>query len=141
MDTPPTPTPSAPLIVLFDGTCSLCNSGVRFILDRDPSGRFRFAPLQSQIARELLTQHQLNPDDISSMVLINGEHAYLRSNALLRIAIELPDPWPLTAIAVYIPQPLRDAAYDFLARHRKQWFKNSAACPTPTAQEREQFLA
>jgi predicted DCC family thiol-disulfide oxidoreductase YuxK len=137
----PKPTPPAPLIVLFDGSCGLCNSSVNFILQHDPNHKFRFAPLQSQVARDLMVEHEIDPDRMESMVVIDGNRAYLRSNAALRIAMELPDPWPLTAIAVYIPQTLRDAAYDFIARHRKQWFKSPDACRTPTPQEREQFLA
>ena len=36
----------APLI-LYDGVCGLCNRLNRFVLERDPAGRFRFAALQS----------------------------------------------------------------------------------------------
>ena len=140
MTTESTPSSPAPLILLFDGTCGLCNSAVNFILTRDPTRRFRFAPLQSNVGRDLMTRHGLNPDDLSTVVLIDGDRAYLRSNAALRIAMELPDPWPLAAIAVFVPEALRNAAYDFIARHRKQWFRNPDACRTPTEQEREQFL-
>ncbi len=136
----PDPSPPA-LIVLFDGDCGLCNAAVHFILKRDPHRRFRFAPLQSQVARDLLACHQINPDDLSSVVLIEQNRVYLRSNAALRIALELPEPWPLLGIASFIPAFLRDDLYDFIARHRKQWFKSPDTCPAPTAEEREQFLA
>jgi predicted DCC family thiol-disulfide oxidoreductase YuxK len=135
------PTSSAPLIVLFDGTCGLCDSAVQFILRHDPARRFRFAPQQSQFAIDLMNQHGLNTDQINSFVLIDGERAYLRSNAVLRIVMDLPEPWPLAGVLVYIPQSLRDAAYDFFAKHRKQWFKSTDACRTPTPEQREQFLA
>lgn len=141
MTTDSTPTSPAPLIVLFDGTCGLCDSAVQFILRHDPARRFRFAPQQSQFARDLMNQHGLNPDEINSMVLIDTDRAYLRSNAILRIVMDLPEPWPLVGVLVFIPVSLRDAAYNFIAKHRKQWFKSPDACRTPTAKEREQFLA
>jgi predicted DCC family thiol-disulfide oxidoreductase YuxK len=130
-----------PLILLFDGECGLCNHGVNFILARDRDKRFQFAPLQSQIGRELLVKNGLNPDEMSSMVLIDGNSVYLRSNAALRICMDLPEPWPLVGVMVFIPESLRNLAYDFVARHRKQWFKSPDACRAPTADEREQFLA
>jgi predicted DCC family thiol-disulfide oxidoreductase YuxK len=134
-------TPQTPLVVLFDGDCGLCDTAVRFILKRDPHRRFRFAPLQSPIARNLLAPHGIDPDDLSSVVLIDGDRAYVRSNAALRIALDLPEPWPLAGVLSFIPEFLRDEAYNFIARHRKQWFKPPDACRTPTDQEREQFLA
>ena len=133
--------PTPPLIMLFDGDCGLCNSAVNFILKRDPNKRFRFAPLQSELARELLKPHNINPDDLNSVVLLDNDRAYLRSNAVLRISLELPDPWPLAGVLSFIPAFLRDDLYNFIARHRKQWFKSPDACRAPTDSEREQFLA
>ncbi len=134
------PDSSPPLILLFDGECGLCSAAVNFILKRDPHRRFRFAPLQSQAARDLLARHHINPDHLSSVVLIEQDRAYLRSSAVLRIALELPEPWPLAGICSFIPAFLRDDLYDFVARHRKQWFKPPDACRQPTEAEREQFL-
>jgi predicted DCC family thiol-disulfide oxidoreductase YuxK len=135
----PDPMPAAP-IVLFDGDCGLCDRAVRFILDRDKNKRFLFAPQQSQIAKALLAKHDIDPVKTDSVVLIDGDFAYTRSSAALRIASQLADPWPLAALAVFIPQGLRDAVYDFIARHRKQWFKKPDDCPMPTAEERERFI-
>ena len=141
-DMEPTPAQTTrPLIVLFDGTCGLCDGIVSFILKRDSNKRFRFAPQQSKVARDLLSAHGLNPDDLDSVAVIDGNRAYTRSSAVLRILTELPEPWPMAALLVFLPQSLRDAAYHYIARHRKQWFKPRDECRMPTAQEREQFLA
>ena len=130
-----------PLIVLFDGTCGFCDRSVRFILNRDPYRKFRFAPLQSEIARGLMRQHQLDPEQLDSIVVIDGDKAYTRSTAVLRIALELPDPWPLLGSLIFLPAEWRDSAYDYVARHRKVWFKPVDACRAPTDAQREQFLA
>ena len=34
-------------VILFDGVCHLCNGFVQFVLQRDPTGQFAFAPLES----------------------------------------------------------------------------------------------
>ncbi len=36
-------------IVLVDGVCHLCQGLTKFIIRRDPTGYFKFAPLQSDI--------------------------------------------------------------------------------------------
>jgi len=132
--------PPLPLIVLFDGECGLCNRAVDFLLRHDSGRRFRFASLQSAVGRDLLNKHGLDSEQINSVVLIDGERVYLKSNAVLRIALELPEPWPLAGSLVFVPQGLRDGVYDYVARHRKQWFKPDSSCRTPTEAERSQFL-
>ena len=41
-------------LILYDGVCGLCNGLVQFVLPRDRKDRFRFAALQSNLAREVL---------------------------------------------------------------------------------------
>ncbi|MCX6629737.1 MAG: DCC1-like thiol-disulfide oxidoreductase family protein, partial [Candidatus Solibacter sp.] len=54
-------------VILFDGVCPLCCGFVRFVLRRDPAGRFAFAPLESQFARE-----RLNTLHLESVLLVDG---------------------------------------------------------------------
>jgi len=58
-------------IILFDGVCNFCNFWVNFIIDRDKKNQFRFAALQSEIAKELLTKFDLPEDDFDSFILIS----------------------------------------------------------------------
>lgn len=128
-------------IVLFDGVCNLCAWAVRFIIGRDPAGRFRFASLQSAAGRELLAHHGLPaPAEPDSVVLIEGGRAYLRSDAALRIARGLRPPWPLVYAAVVVPRPIRDWAYNLIARNRYRWFGRQEACWLPTPALRARFL-
>ena len=53
-------------IILFDGVCNLCNSAVNVALDWDPSGKLRFAALQSNVGKSLLQAHNRDADDISA---------------------------------------------------------------------------
>jgi predicted DCC family thiol-disulfide oxidoreductase YuxK len=125
-----------PLLVLFDGPCALCNRFVNFIRHRDPNGRFQFAPLQSPQGGDQLAAHNVDPQ-IQSVVVIEGDKAFTRSGAVCRIAVELPDPWPLLGAAIFLPESLRDGLYDWVAANRKKWFGEVSAdsCELPTGNE------
>ena len=126
--------------LLFDGVCNLCNGSVQFILKRDTQGRFRFASLQSEAGRRLMTGHGLDPDALSSVVLIEDGRAYQESTAALRIARHLPGAWKLLRVLTIIPRPLRDAAYRLIARNRYRWFGKTETCWLPTPELRARFL-
>jgi len=111
-------------IILFDGVCNMCNSAVNVALDWDKGGKLRFAALQSNVGRALLQKNGRNADDISSIVLVTKNGAYIKSDAVLRITEELT---PLAflplrpAVAVgrvLLPKILRDVIYDGVADNR-----------------------
>jgi predicted DCC family thiol-disulfide oxidoreductase YuxK len=128
-------------IVLFDGVCNLCHGTVRFLLDRDPAARFRFAPLQSDVGQALLAHFDLDPTALDNVVLIDADGLHVRSDAVLRCARLLRAPWNWSWALTAIPRPLRDAAYDFVARNRYRWFGKKDACPMPRPEWRARFLA
>lgn len=126
--------------MLFDGHCNLCSRGVAFIIRRDPDATFRFAPLQSQVAQELLERAGARePPD--SMAVIDGGRALFRSAAALRIARGLRWPWPLLTVFWIVPGPLRNWLYRFVARNRYRWFGRREACMTPTPELESRFVA
>ena len=128
-------------ILLFDGVCNLCNGAVRFAIARDPRARLRFAPLQSDAGRALLLRHDLPPDALETVVLVDGEGVHTRSTAMLRLLRELGPPWSWLWPLVAIPRPLRDALYGWVARNRYRWFGRRAECMIPTPEQRARFLA
>ncbi len=130
----------AEAIVLFDGVCNVCNASVNFVIDRDPRGRVKFAPLQSAIGQELLARHGLPTTDFDTMVLIVDGRAYTRSSAALRLLAKLKQPWPLLFPMILIPPPLRDLGYNLIANNRYRWFGREEACRVPTPELRERFL-
>ncbi|TXK83566.1 thiol-disulfide oxidoreductase DCC family protein [Paenibacillus sp. N3.4] len=127
-------------IVLFDGVCNLCSGAVQFILKNDPTGRFRFASLQSEIGQLLLKQHHLPTGIISTIVLIEGGRSYTRSTAALRIARRLRGAWPLAYAAIVIPAPLRNLGYAYVARNRYRWFGKAEHCMLPKPEFKQRFL-
>ncbi|MCS7067669.1 MAG: thiol-disulfide oxidoreductase DCC family protein [Meiothermus sp.] len=131
----------APIIVLFDGVCNLCNGVVRFIVRHDPEGRFRFAAQQSAVGQALLEQYGVPASEAlaDSVVVIEGGRAYLESDAALVIVRHLKGYGWLRALR-HLPKPLRDGLYRLIARHRYRIFGRQASCPVPTPELRERFL-
>jgi len=129
-----------PSILLFDGVCNFCSDAVRFLVPRDPKGRLRFAALQSDTGAEIQLRFGLDPADLDSVVLVEGGRCHTKSGAALRVAGKLSGAWPLFAVLLVIPWPLRDWAYDRFAERRYRWFGRSDACLVPSPQLRERFL-
>ena len=127
-------------VILFDGVCNLCSASVLFIIKRDPAGRFKFASLQSPIAKELLQPHGISADAMSTIVLVDGARCLTKSDAVLEIARGLSAPWPIFSVLRFAPPFLRDACYDLVARHRYRWFGRQEACMVPTPALRSRFL-
>jgi predicted DCC family thiol-disulfide oxidoreductase YuxK len=127
-------------ILLFDGLCNLCNGSVQFILKRDPNGIFRFASLQSEEAEALLEQYEDKPESLDSVVLLEGEELYARSDAALRVARRLTGLWPLLYAFILIPRPIRDSIYNWIARNRYRWFGKQDQCMMPRPEWKHRFL-
>jgi predicted DCC family thiol-disulfide oxidoreductase YuxK len=126
--------------VLFDGLCNLCTASVRFVLERDGESAFDFASLQSDTARRLLSEAGAPAELPDSIVLLDADGVHLRSDAALRIAARLRQPWPALAAFRILPRALRDRVYDFVARRRYGWFGKRDACLIPTPELRARFL-
>lgn len=127
-------------ILLFDGLCNFCNGTVQFLLKWDRQDRFRFAALQSGVASRVLENFPDLTELPDSFLLIRSGKIYFKSNAVLKIAEQLPFPWFLFSIFRILPHSFRDAIYDWIARHRYQWFGRQSECKVPPAEQRKKFL-
>ncbi len=132
--------PERHAFVLFDGVCNLCNGSVNFIIDRDPDGYFRFASLQSEEAEAILRRAGATGAPLESIVLVERDRIYRRSDAVLRIARRLKGAWPALAVFSVVPRPIRDWIYDWIARNRYRWFGKRDSCRIPTPELRSRFL-
>lgn len=127
-------------IVLFDGVCNLCNGAVQFIIKHDSKKRFTFASLQSASAKQLLTERALVPA-LETMVFINGNQAYEKSDAALEIARQLDGAWRLLYVLKIVPRFLRDAVYTLVANNRYRLFGKRDSCWLPTPEFQSRFIA
>jgi predicted DCC family thiol-disulfide oxidoreductase YuxK len=129
-----------PGVVLFDGVCNFCNSTVGYIIAHDPAGYFRFAALQSEPARHILSECRLPSGFLENIVLVENGAYYTRSTAALRILRHLRGPVALLYVLVLVPPWIRDPAYDWFARHRYGWFGKRSECFMPSPEMRSRFL-
>jgi predicted DCC family thiol-disulfide oxidoreductase YuxK len=128
-------------VVLYDGTCGLCDRLVQLILRHDRRGRIRFAALQSDIGRGLLARHGLPVDDLDTMVLVEGDRASVKSSGVLRTMRWMDAPWPVLHAFIVLPRPVRDFFYDRVARSRYRIFGRVDACMLPSPEVRARFLS
>lgn len=127
-------------IVLYDGECLFCHASMRFIVDRDREGYFRFGAAQDERAQPLLQQYGLTDITSSTIVLVERDQVYLRSTAALRIARHLGWPWTLMAVFLIVPRPVRDAVYDAVASVRHRLFGRTDACELPSEAIRQRLI-
>lgn len=108
---------AASRIVLFDGDCTYCNGWVRWISKRDRDKAFTFLPLASPEGAALRKKHDV-PWSIDSVVLIENDSAWTRSDAAWRILQALQG-WSFASLLLrLVPGPLRNWGYDLIARNR-----------------------
>ncbi|KAL2493455.1 DCC family protein [Abeliophyllum distichum] len=116
-------------IMLFDGVCNLCNGGVRFVRANDRQRNIRFEALQSESGRKLLRRSGREPDDISSVVLVEKHRSYIKSEAVLKIMEYINLPFPQLAFFLqFIPLFVRDFVYENIADNRYNFFGRSDSC-------------
>jgi predicted DCC family thiol-disulfide oxidoreductase YuxK len=133
-------------VVFVDGVCNVCEWAVRFLMDRDPDGRLRFAAQQGETAATLAAEVPAFPTDLSTVVLAEPDGATgrvrltTRSAAIVR-ALELAGGSPRLARATrLVPNPLRDLVYAGVVRIRYRVFGRKDSCRLPTAEERQRLL-
>ncbi|WP_312912053.1 thiol-disulfide oxidoreductase DCC family protein [Natronosalvus caseinilyticus] len=127
-------------ILLFDGICNLCNGFVQFVVPRDTDEQFYFASIQSDVGKALCAEHGLPTDELESVVLIEGEDSYVKSGAIIRTASHLGGIYALLSPFRFVPRPVRDWAYDFVANRRYRWFGKKEQCMMPTGDVQSRFL-
>ena len=128
-------------IILFDGICNFCNRTVNIILKYDQDMHFQFAASQSQAGINILQQFKLDQKASASVILIDQEKIYTKTDAVIQIATHLKG-WPRLFRSIkFIPKFLRDFAYDLIAKNRYALFGKRETCRIPEKSNRHRFLA
>jgi predicted DCC family thiol-disulfide oxidoreductase YuxK len=127
------------VLVFYDGQCALCQFWVRFLIRRDRKDVFRFAALDSKLAR--VSGMSGDPDATpDTVVVLRRGRILTRSGAALRILADLGGLWRLVLPLLWVPRVLRDACYDWLARNRYRWFGKKDHCLIPDPAWRHKFV-
>ena len=128
--------------IFYDGHCGLCHWAVRFVVARDPQGRFfRYAPLQGTTFAALVpAERRAELPDSVAVLTVDGR-LLVRSDAFIHIMRRLRGFWRVIgAIVAVIPRVIRDGVYDFIARVRYRIFgRRPEVCPVAPAELRARF--
>lgn len=133
-------------IIFFDGVCNLCNLAVDLVIKHDPNRKFLFAPLQGETAKAMLPEGvgktmSKDGEDQWSMVLLDGQGYYERSQAALLVGKHLNGPISIMArLGLIMPLFLGDFVYRWIAANRYKIFGKKETCRLPTPEEQALFL-
>jgi predicted DCC family thiol-disulfide oxidoreductase YuxK len=127
-----------PPLFIFDGFCVLCSTGVAFIMKHDRRGRVRFLSAQTDLGSRIYRQLNKPLDD--SYIFIDPNGVHMKTDGWFRVAGTLGGGWRFWTMFRLIPRPIRDWAYDILARNRYQWFGKSQQCAILTPEQRQRLV-
>lgn len=125
-------------IIFFDGICHLCNGFVDFVLQKDLKQHFQFAPLQGETAANLLTPQERS--ELTSVILLVEGKKFLRSEAVVKVLIDLGGVYRVLALGFLLPSGVRNALYNWVAKNRYAWFGQRETCRLPTPTEIDRLL-
>ena len=128
-------------LILFDGVCNLCNSSINYVIKHDRDNVFMFAPLQSNVGKEIMQEYNLDTSKTDSILLYSEEKELkIKSSAAIAVASKLGFPRNLLVVFYIIPPFIRNWVYDYVARNRYKWYGKKDACMIPTPELRSKFL-
>lgn len=128
-------------LLLVDGECVMCSRGAQFVMRHDRRGAaLRIGTAQSATGSAIYARLGLDPDQ--TFLLIAAGRVFTRSAATIETLRRLGGRWRwLARLLAIVPERLRDACYDWLARNRFRLFGRRETCLVPTQDQRDRFVA
>jgi predicted DCC family thiol-disulfide oxidoreductase YuxK len=131
--------PDASPILLFDGTCVLCNVFFQWLVKKDISCKFYFATLQSDYGQQIIKENGYHTN-VDSVILVKDGKAYIYSEAALNALVLLGGFYKMMGkLGLLFPRLVRDTVYQFIAKNRYKWF-GQKACMIPDHRIRKRFI-
>ncbi|MFC1733128.1 thiol-disulfide oxidoreductase DCC family protein [candidate division KSB1 bacterium] len=127
-------------IILFDGVCKFCNASINFIIRKDKKKKFRFLPIQMTGEKEIMKKLNQRTIQTDSIILIENQKSYIKSTAVIHIAIELGGIYKAAILFFIIPTFIRDFLYDIIARYRYTIFGKYDSCMVPDPELKDRFV-
>ncbi len=127
-------------VILFDGVCKLCNGWSKFIIHQDTHKKFKLASVQSAEGQQVLAYFNYPLDKFDTMLLVEGNRCYSKSDAFINVMRHLSYPWKMTSLFKFIPTKLRNWLYDRIALNRYTLFGKYDQCLLPTPDHNNRFL-
>ncbi len=101
--------------LLYDDQGQFCCAIARWTLSQNPA--ITVWPVRSSDAKELLKLHGIHFIDLQTVYFVEGG-VHVRSRAAFQLLLNTRRPWRWLAFFRFLPLPLTDACYNFIARNR-----------------------
>lgn len=127
-------------VILFDGVCKLCNVWTQFIIRVDTQQHFKLCSVQSPEGQSILNHFKMPTEHFDTMLLVEGEQCFDKSDAFLNVVTKLSYPWRLFYVVKILPQGIRNWLYDRIARNRYHLFGQYDTCILPSKENENRFI-
>jgi len=128
-------------IILFDGVCNLCDATVQRVIEHDKKDVFRFAAIQSEIGRQIISHIGIDITKTDSIILYEPGHAYYyKAEAAMKIAKQMGGWYSIVGWFSFLPEWISNGMYDYVARNRYKWYGKKNECMIPTPELKAKFL-
>lgn len=127
-------------VILFDGVCKLCNGWSNFIIKYDNQHQFTLCSVQSPEGQQILQYFNMPIDHFDTMLYVEGNRYFEKSDAFLKIVYKLGFPWRILYVFNVIPRSIRNWLYDRIALNRYTLFGKFDSCMLPTKENENRFL-
>ena len=117
-------------ILLLDGDCGLCHRLAFFMDSRlADDANIAYRPIKSNDAQKLIETFPEWQQRLDTVYLIKNGRSYIRSAAAIRCLLYLRWYWKIWFyILWFIPLPIRDIFYQFIAKFRHYVFTKPETC-------------
>ncbi|MEM5527343.1 thiol-disulfide oxidoreductase DCC family protein [Gammaproteobacteria bacterium AS21] len=127
-------------VIVFDGVCKLCNAWSKFIIKYDKQQRFKLCSMQSTQGQSILKHFSLPTEHFDTMLYVQGNQLFDKSDAFLNIVKELGLPWRLFYVFKILPKSIRNWLYNRIALNRYLLFGKYESCMLPNKEDEHRFL-
>ncbi len=126
-------------LFIFDHHCVLCTGGVGFIMQHDRRGAVAFTSAQKELGEALCRHYGIDWDE--SFLFLHDGRPSIKTTGYFEVARAMGGVWQLAQVFRIIPRPIRDWAYDIVARNRYRWFgQTPEACAMLTPDQRARLI-
>ncbi len=126
-------------VVFYDGVCNLCDSTVKFVIQRDAKKNFLFAQIGGENYNKLIEDYP-KLAQVDSILFYHQNQLYTKSSAALKIVVRLGGFWHLMSVFWLVPKRLRDFIYGVIAKNRYKVFGRSESCIIPDRKYDGRFI-
>ncbi len=115
-------------ILVFDGTCGLCDRIVKFLKKRDHAKRITYVASQSPEGQAIIEAEDLTSFDNDTVIFIDAGYCYFQSTAAIKALSALGGKWKHAMLLLKLPVCCRDNIYRLIARKRYFLFGRVNTC-------------